>query len=66
MVLGVTDEGIYTDISMTPAEWIGSHNFAGVTPQTITALHSPSHVTNGVQIDDVLQLFASLELASLL
>ena len=48
--------GHLADINMTPA-----HNFAGLTPRTITALQSPSHVTNGVQIDDVLQLFASLE-----
>lgn len=46
---------------MTPAEWIESHIFAGLTPRTMTALQSPSHVTNGVQIDDVLRLFPFLE-----
>ena len=46
---------------MTPGEWIETHNFAGLTPRSITALQSPSHVTSGVQIDDVLNLFSSLE-----
>jgi len=59
--IGGHGQGHLADFSMTPAEWIGSHNFAGLTPRTITALQAPSHVTNGVQINDVLQLFMSLE-----
>lgn len=59
--IGGHGRGHLADINMTPAEWIESHNFAGLTLRTMTALQSPSHVTNGVQIDDVLRLFASLE-----
>ena len=59
--IGGHGQGHLADISMTPGEWIETHNFAGLTPRSITALQSPSHVTSGVQIDDVLNLFSSLE-----
>ena len=45
---------------MSPAEWIQSHNFAGLSPRTISAMNSNPHLTNGVRIDDVCQIFFSL------
>lgn len=59
--IGGHGQGHLADISMTPGEWIETHNFAGLTSRSITALQSPSHVTSGVQIDDLLNLFSSLE-----
>lgn len=46
---------------MTPAEWIQNHNFAGLSPRTISAMNSTLHLTSGVRIDDVYQLFFSLK-----
>ena len=59
--IGGHGQGHLADINMSPSEWIESHNFAGLAPRSITALQSTSHVTNGVQAEDVLRLFASLE-----
>ena len=48
------------EVSMSPAEWIQSHNFAGLSPRTISAMNSNPHLTNGVRTDDVCQIFFSL------
>ena len=49
---------------MSPAEWIQSHNFAGLSPQTISAMNSNPHLTNSVCIDDVRQIFFSLRVGN--
>ena len=46
---------------MSPAEWIKSHNFAGALSRTITALNGAPNVSSGIQIDDLVHLYASLE-----
>ena len=49
------------EVSMSPAEWIQSHNFGGLSPRTLSKMNSMSHITNGVRIDDVCQMFFSLK-----
>lgn len=44
---------------MSPAEWIQSNNFAGLSPRTLSKMNSMSHITNGVRIDDACQMFFS-------
>ena len=36
------------DVSMSTAEWIQSHNFAGISPRTISAMNSILHSTSGI------------------
>ena len=54
-------QGHVADASMFPAEWIKSHNFAGVSSRTITALNGTPNVSSEMQIDDLVHLYASLE-----
>lgn len=59
--IGGHGQGNLADISMSPAEWIGSHNFAGLSARAISAMSSIPHVINGVKIDDVCQMFFQLK-----
>ena len=55
--IGGHGQGNLADISMSPAEWIGSHRFAGLSARAISAMSPIAHVINGVKINDVCQLF---------
>lgn len=59
--IGGHGQGNLADISMSPAEWIGSHNFAGLSARAISAMSPIPHVINGVKIDDVCQMFFQLK-----
>lgn len=59
--IGGHGQGHLGDVNMSPAEWIQSHNFAGLSPRTISAMNSTLHLTSGVRIDDVCQMFFSLQ-----
>ena len=59
--IGGHGQGHLGDVSMSPVEWIQSHNFAGLSPRTISAMNSTLHLTSGVRIDDVCQMFFSLK-----
>lgn len=48
-------------LEMSPAEWIQSHNFAGLSPRTISAINSTLHLTSGGRIHDVWQMFFLLK-----
>ena len=59
--VGGHGQGHAADASMFSAEWIKSHNFANVSFRTITALNDTPNVSSGIQIDNLLHLYASLE-----
>ena len=59
--VGGHGQGHVADTSMFPAESIKSHNFAGVSSRTITALNGTPNVSSGMQIDDLVHLYTSLE-----
>ena len=59
--VGGHGQGHVADASMFPAEWIKSHNFAGVSYRTITALNGTPNVSSGIQNDNLFHLYASLQ-----
>lgn len=60
---GAHDEN-QRDISMSPMEWVQAHNFAGITPRSITS-SIPSHTaTNGIVKEDLLLLHTAVDLSN--
>lgn len=59
--VGGHEIGHLGSISMSPTEWIQTHNFAGISPRAISAMNPVAHAIDGVKIDDVRRLFCQLK-----
>ena len=58
--IGGDGQGHLAEMAMSTEEWIKCHNFAGVSPRSLTTMNGPPHVTSGVKSQDVLNLFMLL------
>ncbi|XP_028514449.1 uncharacterized protein LOC114574924 [Exaiptasia diaphana] len=59
--IGGNKQGHLADQSMTPIQWINSHNFAGLSTRSITSMNPNHHLTNTFRTSDLLQLFSMLK-----
>ena len=58
--IGGDGQGHLAEMAMSTEEGIKCHNFAGVSPRSLTTMNGPPHVTSGVKSQDVLNLFMLL------
>ena len=56
-------KGNLADTTMSPKEWIATHNFAGLSPRSITANNPTPHVFSGVNVTDLLHLYEYLNMS---
>ena len=59
--IGGNKQGHLSEQSMTPMQWINSHNFAGLPTRSIMSMNPNQHLTNTIPISDLLQLFSMLK-----